>query len=111
MALPSARKFRGRRFWRWIAAAAALILAVGLVAAWALVRPYGETGSTYLAKQLCSCVFLTGRTDASCLAENGSDVRRFDVRIDHAGRTVSARLLLFSSIAAYDEGYGCRIVR
>lgn len=99
-----------RKFWPWAAAGAVLILAGG-IAAWAAARPYGVTGTTYLAKQVCSCVFLTGRSDASCRAEFEPDIEKVDVRIDHAGRTVSARLLLFSSRSAYDDGSGCRIVR
>jgi hypothetical protein len=100
-----------RKLWRWAAIAAAVVLAAGLLAAWVAIRPYGEVGSTYLAKQLCSCVFLTGRSDSSCRADFGADINKFDVRIDHANRTVSTRLLLFGSRAAFDRGYGCRVVR
>ncbi len=100
-----------RNAWRWAAAAVVLILAVSLVAAWVAVRPYGVTGTTYLAKQVCSCVFVTGRSDRSCRAEFEPDIEKADVQIDHAGRTVSARLLLFSSQSIYEDGSGCRIVR
>jgi hypothetical protein len=101
----------GRKYWRWAAAAAALILIGGAVAAWAALKPYGVTGTTYLAKQLCSCVFLTGRSDSSCRAEFEPDIGKFQVRIDHGRSRVSARLLVFSSESAFDARTGCRVVR
>ncbi len=101
----------GRKFWRWAAAAVALILVAGLIGGYVAARPYGVTGTTYIAKQLCSCVFLTGRSDASCQGDFKPDIDKFTLRIDHASRSVSARLLLFSSEAVYDVGTGCRIVR
>lgn len=101
----------GRKFWRWAAAVVGLILVAGLIGGYVAARPYGVTGTTYLAKQLCSCVFLTGRSDASCQAEFKPDIDKFQVRIDHAESRVSARLLLFSSEAAYESRTGCRIVR
>jgi len=100
-----------RKLWRWIAGGGALLLVAGVIAAYVAIRPYGEVGSTYLAKQLCSCVFLTGRPDSACRGDFGPDISKFDVRIDHAASTVSTRLLLFGSRAAYDNRYGCRIER
>jgi hypothetical protein len=102
---------KGRKLWSWIGATLALVLILGLTAGYLALRPYGVTGSTYIAKQLCSCVFVAGRSDGSCEGENKPDIDRFSIRIDHAARSVSARLLLFSSQAAYDDGYGCRIAR
>jgi hypothetical protein len=97
--------------WRWIAAGAGLVLIVGLAAAWLALRPYGETGTTYLAKQLCSCLYLTGRSEASCRSDFSPDIERFSVGIDRKRSRVSARLALFSSAAVYEPGYGCRIER
>ena len=108
MANPTGRK---QPLWPLLAKTAGMIVLVGLIAAFYLVRPYGVTGTTYVAKQLCSCVFLTGRTDASCQGELKPDVDKFSVRIDHAKRSVAARLAIFSSESAYQDGAGCRIVR
>jgi hypothetical protein len=88
----------------------ALVL-VGLIVGYVMLRPYGETGTTYLAKQLCSCIYLTGRSDASCQNEFRPDADKFQVRINHAARSVSARLLMFSNVAVYEDGLGCRIAR
>ena len=95
-------------------AAGALILAL-LALAWTQLAPWPRTGATYVAKQLCSCLFLTGRSDASCRTDFGDYVNRFTVRVDRQGlpRTakVTASLAMFHGEAIYEEGYGCRIAR
>ncbi len=101
--------------WRWIAGGALVVVLAGAGAAYVMVRPYAQIGGTYLAKQICSCVFVAGRSDASCRAEFEPDIERFSVAI-HRGASpghsgVRTRLLTFSSAAAYAEGYGCRVTK
>jgi hypothetical protein len=109
--MPNAGGRKPGRWRRWAGAGLGLVLLVGLIAGFVALRPYGQTGTTYLAKQLCSCIYLTGRSDASCQNEFKPDSDKFQVRIDHAARSVSARLLVFSNEAVYEDGLGCRITR
>ncbi|MDB5471494.1 MAG: hypothetical protein JWR84_3054 [Caulobacter sp.] len=99
---------------RWLIAGAVALIAV-LALAWVKLAPWPRTGATYLAKQMCSCLFLTGRTEQSCRTDFGDYVNRFTVRIDRTGlpRTakVTASLAMFRGEAVYEDGYGCRIAR
>lgn len=100
---------------RRIAVAAALILFPLLALAWTQLASWPRTGATYVAKQLCSCLFLTGRSETSCRTDFGGYVNRYQVRIDRQGlpRTarVTTRLAVWSGEAVYEDGYGCRIAR
>jgi hypothetical protein len=108
------RKASGKR-WRWVGAAVGLLVVVGLAWGYLAVKPYGDVGTTYVAKQLCSCVFLTGRSEASCRGEFSPDIDKMSVAIDRAGLPASGkvrvRLALFANSAVYEQGYGCRIER
>ena len=99
------------RLWALIGGVVAVLLVAGAVAAYLLVRPYAQIGGTYIAKQVCSCVFVAGRSDASCHAEFEPDIDKFQVRINHHRRTVRTRLLIFSAAATYAEGYGCTVAK
>ena len=91
------------------------LLLVGAGVAYALARPYAQIGGTYIAKQVCSCVFVAGRSDASCHAEFEPDINKFSVKIHRSSRPgrnwVRTRLLIFSSAASYTEGYGCTVAK
>jgi hypothetical protein len=103
------------KFWRWIAAILGVVVMVGAAWGYLAVKPYGELGTTYIAKQLCSCVFVTGRTEASCRAEFKPDIDKMSAVIDRSGGPsrgkVSVRLAVFSGEAEYDEGFGCKITK
>jgi len=103
------------RLWAWIGGGGVVLLLAGAVTAYLLVQPYAQIGGTYLAKQICSCVFVAGRSDASCHAEFEPDVKKFAVTIHRSSRTghnwVRTRLLIFRGAASYTEGYGCTVVK
>ena len=103
------------RLWTWIGGGVAVLLVVGAVTAYVLVKPYAQIGGTYLAKQICSCVFVAGRTDASCHAEFEPDVNKFAVTIHRSSKPghgwVRTRLLIFKGAATYTEGYGCTVAK
>ena len=99
---------------RWLLVGAAVVLAL-LALAWTQLTPWPRTGATYVAKQMCSCLFLTGRSEASCRTDFGGYVTLYTLRIDRAGlpktANVRASLALFRGEAVYEAGYGCRIAR
>lgn len=105
---------RRQRLWAALALLVLLLLAGG-VYAYRRIAPYGQTGGAYIAKQLCSCVFLTGRSEASCRAEFKPDIDRFAVRVNRSGAPargrVTATLAVFRGEATYAEGYGCTVAR
>jgi hypothetical protein len=107
MAGQSARKWP----WRRIGVGAGLLVIAGLVIAYVSLRPYGVTGTTYLAKQFCSCLFVAGRSEASCRDDFQPDISSFTVSIDRARSRVGAGLALFSSTSRYRPGLGCSIER
>lgn len=99
-----------------IVALTTLLAAAALLAlAWTQLAPWPQTGATYLAKQTCSCLFLTGRSEKSCRSDAAAFERRFRLAIDRSGlpktATVTAKMTVFRGEAVYEEGYGCRIVR
>ncbi len=105
MAPPTPRLF-------WIGGALALAL---LALAWSQLTPWPRTGATYVAKQMCSCLFLTGRSEASCRTDFGGYVNLYTLRVDRTGlpktANVTTALALFKGEAVYEDGYGCRIAR
>ncbi|HYE46372.1 MAG TPA: hypothetical protein VEA44_11445 [Caulobacter sp.] len=91
------------------------LVAAALTAACASLSQWPQTGATFTAKQLCSCLFLTGRSEASCRSEHARYIDRYRIRIDRSDlpRTarVTSRLALWGGEAVYEQGYGCRIVQ
>jgi len=105
MAPPNPRLF-------WIVGA--LVLAL-LILAWTQLTPWPRTGATYIAKQMCSCIFLTGRSEQSCRTDFGGYVNLYTLHVDRTGlpktASVTTSLTLFKGEAVYEDGYGCRIAR
>lgn len=106
MAPPNPRLF-------WIAVALA-VLAL-LILAWTQLTPWPRTGATYVAKQMCSCLFLTGRSEASCRTDFAGYVNLYSLSVDRTGLPKTAKvttsLAIFLGEAVYEAGYGCRIAR
>ena len=101
-----------RRRWLFVVALALLAL---LILAWTQLTPWPRTGAVYVAKQMCSCLFLTGRSEASCRSDFASYVNLYTLRVDRTDlpRTakVTTSLAIFRGEAVYEAGYGCRIAR
>jgi hypothetical protein len=100
---------------KWGGLVLLIVVIGGGVFAWTRIEPYGRIGATYIAKQYCSCVFVAGRSDASCHAEFKPDIDRFSVTIDRsalpASASVQTHLLMFSGAATYAEGFGCTVAK
>ena len=104
---------RKSQYWLWGGGAAALLAIGGGVYAYSQLVPYVRIGGSYIAKQDCSCLFVEGRSEASCAAEFSPDIKRFKVTIDRSrlpgSAKVTTRLAIFSSEATYEAGYGCAV--
>ena len=78
--------------------------------------PIIQIGSAYVAKQMCSCLFVAGRSEASCRPEfKGQGIGSFTVAADRsqlpARASVTATLGKLVAKASYSRRYGCSITR
>ncbi len=70
-----------------------------------------QIGTSFAAKQTCSCLFVSGRPLESCKGDyNPTAAHWFSWRVEQRSVTVSA-LLVFSSTAIFEEGFGCHLAR
>lgn len=89
-----------------------LVLLVG-IGVWASrdTLATARIGTTYVAKQTCSCLFVAERPLESCRTDfDDESVRALDVITSKAGVTVSALGGLISSRAKFEPGFGCHPV-
>jgi hypothetical protein len=110
--LASTLPMKGREGIRGIVLVLALPVLTGAAApAPAIV----QIGAAYTAKQMCSCLFVVGRPEASCRAEFKPDIDAFAVAIDRAGlparAQVSATVGPVAGEATFSRGYGCVVAR
>ncbi len=106
-----------RNHWLAIASIAGLFVVIAgslwfLFLGPAIAQARVATG--YVAKTVCSCLFVDTETLAECKADaavdRGPQISRVDVHADNAKKTVRAAFSLLSSDTAfYEEGYGCRL--
>lgn len=77
--------------------------------------PIVQIGSAYFAKQLCSCLFVAARSEASCRAEFKARIDIFKIAIDRVGlprsASVTASLGPVTALASFDPRYGCVLVK
>lgn len=101
-----------RKRWIWIVVLVVLVGGLG-GGAWAARDQvtYAHIATGYAAKQLCSCVHVSGRTLESCVADYPEDARR-NITVSSTGDDVQASVLwgAIRSEATFDGEYGCRIV-
>ncbi|MDQ2860000.1 MAG: hypothetical protein M3T55_04580 [Pseudomonadota bacterium] len=104
--------------WRSAGAASALLLAGPMLvgaAAPAPPPPIVVIGAAYIAKQVCSCLFVVGRSEASCRAEFKPDIDPFTVAIDRAGLPASGKVTAslgpVVGEATYASRFGCVVAR
>jgi hypothetical protein len=90
-----------------------VLVAIAGIAVWAGRDAYATAriGTTYVAKQTCSCLFVARRSSDSCQSDyNPSDLEPLTVRPTSNSVSVSALAGLVSARAEYEEGYGCHPV-
>jgi hypothetical protein len=78
--------------------------------AWAYthVRGMASVGAGYVAKELCSCVFVAGRSLESCRPDVPESMDRVEVELlsDGVRSFVPA---LAERVARYEPGFGCTL--
>ena len=101
-----------RKRWIWLIVLVVIVAAVA-GGAWASRDQvtYAHIATGYAAKQICSCLHVSGRTLDSCIADYPEDVRR-NITVTSEGDNVRASVLFgaIRSEATFDGEYGCRIV-
>ena len=107
-----ARRNQARRRWPGLLLNfIAIVVIAGGVFAWfygAQARGFGQAGTSYAAKTVCSCRFVADRDMASCKTDLLPDMWAIWLSDDADAKSVSATLpLVASSEATYREGYGC----
>lgn len=103
---------------RWIVAVvAAAILAAGGAFWLAFLGPtvaQARIATGYLAKTVCSCVFVGGETLDRCksdaLLDRSPQMARIEVTLEAGRKQVRAHFFPFpSDTAIFEEGFGCRL--
>ncbi len=94
--------------------AIAVALLAALVAAAAYygprLRQQGRLGSGFVAKQVCSCMFVGGRDLAACRADLRPRAERVQAEVLLPERAVRAWVpLLGERTARYHDGTGCSL--
>lgn len=99
-----------RRALRW-GGAALLLLALPAAAVYVprVVR-MADVGAGYVAKEMCSCLYVAERGFAACRADIPSSMDRIDAErlADRPG--VRARVLGLERVAVHTPGAGCRLL-
>lgn len=87
------------------------LLALGLVGIglWASgpILAQGRIGAAFIARTTCSCVFVAGRSLASCRTDWPSGAETIAVRQEDDAVVASAALGLVSARAVFEQDYGC----
>ncbi|MBS0385205.1 MAG: hypothetical protein JSS00_07630 [Proteobacteria bacterium] len=100
-----------RKYWL-LGVLAILALLVG-GGAYAAREPYAyaRVATAYAAKQMCSCLHVSGRTADSCMAEF-PQAARGQFSVTSTGNRVHASVMFdaVSADAVYEEEYGCRLL-
>ncbi len=100
-----------RRRWLIVVGVGAVVLAAAALYLERQVVPLARIATAYGAEQTCSCLFVSGRSFASCQTDyTASDARWLSWRVkDHAVTASVAGVI--SSRADFDEGFGCHVAR
>lgn len=99
-----------RRKWHWLALGPVLLVGIGV---WSARDTFATAriGTTYVAKQTCSCLFVAGRPLDSCSTDFDPEaLQSLDVVVGGSAVTASALGGLISSRAVFENGFGCHPV-
>jgi len=99
-----------KRKWQLLAVVLVLLVGIGV---WGAMDTLATTriGTTYVAKQTCSCLFVAGRSLDSCSTDFDPEaLQSLNVITANRAVTVSAFGGLISSRAQFENGFGCHPV-
>ena len=91
---------------RWIAIAVFWVLLVAGALAWEWMRDRSTVGAGYVAKEICSCVFVGGRSLDSCRPDVPASMDRVEVELG-ADRVRASVTGLAERIARHEPPFGC----
>jgi hypothetical protein len=93
---------------RGLALAAALLLLAGGAYAFQRLRGQASVGAGYVAKELCSCIFVGGRSLESCRGDvpESMDRVRAELLTDGVRGFVTG---LASRVARFEPAFGCTL--
>ncbi|MBI1210066.1 MAG: hypothetical protein GC190_01270 [Alphaproteobacteria bacterium] len=96
--------------WRWIGlGVAAVVVGAGAYYGWRTAGAAG-VGAAAMAKVVCSCVFVDGRSLESCRADDPPGFEGIPVSIDEATKTATGTLFgIISRRAVYHDEFGCTL--
>ena len=94
--------------WRWILLSGLALAVVGAGVFVQRTAVAADVGAAAMAKVECSCVFVDGRTLASCRADDPPGFESIAVTVDENAKTVTGSVFgLIKRRASYQADYGC----
>ena len=95
---------------RWIAGVVAVVAVAGASYWVRQTSIAADVGAAAMAKVICSCVFVDGRSLEACRADDPPGFDRVSVKVDAASRSATGSVLgLVNRTAKYSEAYGCTL--
>lgn len=98
---------------KWLLIVSVLVVLIG-IGVWSSrdTLATARIGTTYVAKQTCSCLFVAERPLDSCHTDFDAEaLRPLDVVVAKDGVTVSALGGLISARSQFEQGFGCHPVK
>lgn len=95
-----------------VAILAGIIILGAAIAAFVTLRPViseGQVASAYVAKQVCSCLFVGERPLESCKGDFTEDISALTIAVEGETVTTSALFNMIGSSASHEEGLGCTL--
>lgn len=88
----------------------AVVVAAGAVFAWRNIAYQVDVGAGFVAKQICGCIFIAGRSLESCRPDLLPAMDRILAEVTESPPRVRGYVQLFASrTATYDPATGCTL--
>jgi len=99
----------GRRKRLLLIAGACVLVAAIVVWRQLRVSQLTHIGTGYAAEQTCACLFISGRTLASCVTDLDPFAQRFISVRQGSDEVTASAFGLATASAHYDKGFGCSL--